>query len=427
MTDPRIIQVGQSTVTIFFGDITTSSCDILVSSDDFLITMGGGVSRAIARAAGPEILSEVRKLVPRRVGDVVVSSAGALPAKYILHAITIGDFWSDVNIGAEVIVRTATRRVLELAPLLGCSSVAFPAIGSGSARMPIDTVACQMVEAIFSALVHDPRGMRIELWLKGRNEEASQDALVRFVDAFTSATFALDAVSDLGLGIEQSRGDVDRLNGIRRVITQLDERRAGLESELVKLVTGDVLDAPRIALLREQLEHIASLREMYQSQVGGGRRSPSQAVEGSVFVSSTSKDLLGHRQAVRGVLERLNRIYVGMEDFTPEAAAPAEMIRRRVVESESYLGILGMRYGFVDAGTGLSMTELEYQQAVASDKELFIFVMDQDAPVRASMVETDPACLAKLNDFKERVLRQHSCATFLDERDLAAKVERALV
>lgn len=46
-----------------------------------------------------------------------------------------------------------------------------------------------------------------------------------------------------------------------------------------------------------------------------------------------------------------------------------------------YLGILGMSYGHVDAGTGRSMTELEYEQALASGKELLLFVVDKQAPL----------------------------------------------
>jgi len=426
MSDERRFEVGSSMVTILFGDITKSDCEILVSSDDYLLSMGGGVSRAIAQAAGPEIRLDTRKSVPRRVGDVVVTSAGALSAKYIFHAITIGDAWEASDVDPGIIVRTATRRVLELAPLLSCSSVAFPAIGSGSAGLSMEVVACQMVEAIFGVLLHESQPMRIELWLKGRGNTDSERALVKFIDAFTSSNFALGPSSHLSGDCELSLDEEDRLSGIRSTLQRLDDRRAELERELVRIITGEVVDIPRVEAIRVQLQQVGALRDMYQAQVDGVVEKTGQAIEGSVFVSSTSKDLQSHRRAVREVLEQLDRTYIGMEDFAPESTRPADMIRRKVVESETYLGIIGMRYGYVDENTGLSMTELEYQQAVASKKELFIFVMDHDAPVLAGMVEMDPGCLAKLNDFKARVLRQHSCGRFLNEEDLALKVELAL-
>jgi len=53
-----------------------------------MLSMGGGVSAAIQ--GGPAIMSDTRKLVPRATGDIVVSGAGTLTARYVLHAITIG-------------------------------------------------------------------------------------------------------------------------------------------------------------------------------------------------------------------------------------------------------------------------------------------------------------------------------------------------
>jgi hypothetical protein len=85
-----------------------------------------------------------------------------------------------------------------------------------------------------------------------------------------------------------------------------------------------------------------------------------------------------------------------------------------------------MRYGYVDSGTGLSMTELEYRQAVASDKKICMFVMGQNAPIVASMVEDDSVRYAKLIDFRSRVMKAHTCASFTDPSDLAMKAQATL-
>src|SRR5207253_30332 len=89
----RTYSVGKSTITVRFDDITTSRAEVPVSSDDTELTMGGGVSAAIARAAGAHLAVEARaKLVPARTGDVVVTQAGNLSAKYIFHIITMEAF-----------------------------------------------------------------------------------------------------------------------------------------------------------------------------------------------------------------------------------------------------------------------------------------------------------------------------------------------
>ena len=72
----RKYEVGRSKITLLFGDITTSQAEALVSSDDYLLSMGGGVSAAIRRVGGPRVAADASKMVPARVGDVIVSTAG---------------------------------------------------------------------------------------------------------------------------------------------------------------------------------------------------------------------------------------------------------------------------------------------------------------------------------------------------------------
>src|SRR4051812_5590825 len=82
-------KINKTTFRVAYGDITKLVADALVSSDDNYLTMGGGVSDAILRAGGEEIRQQALKHVPLKIGDVAVTSAGKLPAKYIFHAVTI--------------------------------------------------------------------------------------------------------------------------------------------------------------------------------------------------------------------------------------------------------------------------------------------------------------------------------------------------
>jgi len=206
----------------------------------------------------------------------------------------------------------------------------------------------------------------------------------------------------------------------------LDGQRRRIESEVLRKSTaGGPVDERALRTFRDRLDALADIRAIYESEL---RTIPTslEVSKDSVFVSSTSRDLQEHRSAVRGVVDRLNLKYIGMEDFEANPLAPAELIQQKVMESNIYLGILGMRYGFVDDASGLSMTELEYRQAVAGKKDIRMFVMDEDAPIKASMVERDPRQLELLNDFRERVLRSHACNLFQTSSDLAFKVEKTL-
>ena len=68
----RTYEVGRSKITLLFGDITTSKAEALVSSDDYLLSMGGGVSAAIRRVGGARVAADASKMVPARAGDVIV-------------------------------------------------------------------------------------------------------------------------------------------------------------------------------------------------------------------------------------------------------------------------------------------------------------------------------------------------------------------
>jgi len=200
-----------------------------------------------------------------------------------------------------------------------------------------------------------------------------------------------------------------------------------LEAAVVKgLMENLPEEAGHLTTLRVQLGEIQALRTSYQAELAVTEAQAETVPSNSVFLSSTYLDLKPHRQAVRSVIDKLNCKYVGMEDFVPTAQAPASHIRQKVLESKVYLGVFGMRYGYVDSSTGFSMTELEYRQAIASKKDICIFVMDKNAPITVDMIEENPEAFAKLRDFKNRVLSSHICGFFTDPADLSQKVETAL-
>lgn len=85
----RVYTINNSILRVIFGDITTSKTDVIVSSDDAFLTMGGGVSKAIRMCASEVIYKDTEKHIPASLGDVIVTSAVNLPHKHVFHAITI--------------------------------------------------------------------------------------------------------------------------------------------------------------------------------------------------------------------------------------------------------------------------------------------------------------------------------------------------
>ena len=432
--DSRTYKVGRSTITLIFGDITTSKAEVLVSSDDYYLSMGGGVSAAIRRAGGSRIAQDASKLVPATAGDVVVSSAGDLHAKYVFHAITIGEY--DGNLSREIIVRQTTRKCLELLSALDCRSIAFPAIGAGAAHIKYEVVASEMAGTLVEFLLDAHRPFNIELYLFDKHSVMNHDDFFMFFEAFAARSMALtpSKSNELAPPIDspmfadqKQANEAQRRHQIYTMLRHLDARRSQIEEGIVEaLVESTASVAVTLPELKVQLNEIQSLRQSYEAELTIAERPATSIRTNSVFLSSTSIDLKPHRQAVRSVIDKLQFTFIGMEEFSPTSQAPADLIRRKVVESKIYLAVLGMRYGYVDPGTGLSMTELEYHQAIASGKNMLLFVMDQNAPITANMVENEPTRYAKLLDFKDRVMKAHTCGMFTDPNDLAQKAESAL-
>lgn len=124
-------------IEIHRGDITKLEVDAVVNAANNRLWMGGGVAGAIKWAGGKEIEEEAIKKGPIPVGEAVVTGAGSLKAKYVIHAAVMG---TDLQTDAEKI-KMATRNALLRAEELGIKSIAFPALGTGVGGFPLDECA----------------------------------------------------------------------------------------------------------------------------------------------------------------------------------------------------------------------------------------------------------------------------------------------
>ena len=148
------------------GDVTQMPVDAIANAANTQLIHGGGVAGAISRAGGPEVERESREKAPVGLGEAVETSAGDMPARWVIHAATM-ELGGPTS--ADVIAR-ATRSTLAKAEELGCRSLALVAFGTGVGGFPLDEAARIMVS---EARAHSGALERVVFAVRGESAEAA--------------------------------------------------------------------------------------------------------------------------------------------------------------------------------------------------------------------------------------------------------------
>jgi O-acetyl-ADP-ribose deacetylase (regulator of RNase III) len=136
------------------ADITKETTEAIVNAANSSLLGGGGVDGAIHRAGGPSILQECKRIVAKinslPAGKAVITTAGRLPAKFVIH--TVGPVYRGGRQHEAETLASCYRESIRIADDHAIRSLAFPSISTGAFGYPVDEAAAIAVRAIAEAL-----------------------------------------------------------------------------------------------------------------------------------------------------------------------------------------------------------------------------------------------------------------------------------
>lgn len=134
--------IADGKICLIRGDITEQTTDAIVNAANSRLVLGAGVAGAIRRKGGPTIQQECDEIGGTPVGTAVITGAGNLPAKHVIHA--VGPMMGEGEEDAKL--KGATRCSLELAAEKQLKSITFPAISTGIFGFPLERCAKIMLQ-----------------------------------------------------------------------------------------------------------------------------------------------------------------------------------------------------------------------------------------------------------------------------------------
>ena len=146
--------INEKTLRLVQGDITERDVDAIVNAANAHLQHGGGVAGAIVRKGGQIIQEESNRIGYTPVGTAVITGAGKLPAKFVIHAIGPRMGEGDENNK----LKSAVLNSLRLASEKGLKSISMPAISSGIFGFPKDRCAEILVKEALNYIKANPKG-----------------------------------------------------------------------------------------------------------------------------------------------------------------------------------------------------------------------------------------------------------------------------
>jgi O-acetyl-ADP-ribose deacetylase (regulator of RNase III)/transcriptional regulator with XRE-family HTH domain len=178
---------------IIRNDITKVKADAIVNTANPNVAVGDGVDSAIYKAAGKKKLLEARKKIGLLMpGEVAITDAFDLDAKYIIHA--SGPWWTDGSKGEEECLRSCYAKALQLAKDYGCNSIAFPLLATGTYGFPKE-LGIQIAVDTFTAFLEE-NDIEITLAVFGSEDVTISGKLVEDVASFVDDGYVATALAE---------------------------------------------------------------------------------------------------------------------------------------------------------------------------------------------------------------------------------------
>jgi O-acetyl-ADP-ribose deacetylase (regulator of RNase III) len=150
-------------IELWNGDICDLEVDAIVNAANPSLWMATGVGGAIKRAGGDAIEFAAVRQAPVALGEAIVTPAGNLAARAVIHAVSIDRDRRTSAATIDAAVRSAMGRAREL----GIASIAFPALGTGVGGFPLEEAATVTVRAVREELPSCPAIQHVIFAMRG--------------------------------------------------------------------------------------------------------------------------------------------------------------------------------------------------------------------------------------------------------------------
>jgi O-acetyl-ADP-ribose deacetylase (regulator of RNase III) len=140
------IKIGNTEFEVIQGDITLLDIEAIVNPANTFLIHGGGLAAAIVKRGGMIIQQESKKIGNVSTGNAVITTGGNLKAKHVIHA--VGPKYKDGKSGEEEKLKSAVINSLIIAEQKKLTSIAFPAISSGTYGYPIELASKIIISSV---------------------------------------------------------------------------------------------------------------------------------------------------------------------------------------------------------------------------------------------------------------------------------------
>lgn len=151
----------ETKISLQLGDITKIKAEVIVNAANSSLLGGGGVDGAIHRAGGQAILEECKLIRNKqggcKTGQAVITTAGNLPAKKVIH--TVGPVWNGGSSNEIELLASCYKNSLSLAVKNNLHTIAFPNISTGIYHFPKREAAAIAIKAVNGFIKEHPAAL----------------------------------------------------------------------------------------------------------------------------------------------------------------------------------------------------------------------------------------------------------------------------